>query len=76
MSEENAPARFTKPENEWSHKLSVEDRALLRKIVAKIHFQYYPEQLQTDREADRIIESLGPQVAESMVRKAVDAGLS
>jgi hypothetical protein len=48
----------------------------LRKIVAKIHFQYYPEQLQTDREADRIIESLGPQVAESMVRKAVDAGLS
>jgi len=35
----------------------------------------YPENLMTDHEADRIIEAIGPEIAERMVKIAVDRDL-
>jgi len=37
---------------------------------------YYPVELQTDHEADRIIESLGGEIMEKMLKAAVDRKLS
>lgn len=57
----------------WIASLKWEDLRRLRKIVQAVHFQYYPKHMQTDVEADRIIESLGPAVAEKMLRKLVES---
>lgn len=57
----------------WITELKFEDLRRLRKVVQAVHFQYYPKERQTDIEADRIIESLGPVVAEKMLRKFVEA---
>ena len=37
--------------------------------------KHYPLELMTDHEADRIIESLGVEVREKLIRKAVDERL-
>lgn len=63
------------PEDSWLSQLSWSDLQLLRGIVRKIYMQYHPIGTATDMEADRIINSLGPQVAERMIKKAVDKGL-
>lgn len=56
--------------------LRYEDLQRLRASVKKIHMRgkYRKEQI-TDREADRIIEALGPEAAEKLVRKAVGMGV-
>lgn len=48
---------------------------LLRGIVRKVHLAYVPKELATDRECDKLIESLGPEVVERVIRFGVDKGL-
>ena len=55
--------------------IKYEDLARLRRVVKKIHMKNYPEHLYDDREADKIIEALGPEIAERMVKVAVDRNL-
>jgi hypothetical protein len=55
--------------------LSFLDLQRLRKIIRKVHLRYYPSELCSDREADRVIETIGPEVREKMIRRYVDAGL-
>ena len=40
------------------HKLSKEDRNLLRIVVKEVHLKHYPKEFITDREADKLIASL------------------
>ena len=55
------------PELNWA------DHKRLRLIVRKVHMHMYPEDLMTDVEADRIIESIAPQVLEQWLRVKIDA---
>lgn len=55
------------PELKWA------DHKRLRLIVRKVHMHMYPEDLMTDVEADRIIESIAPQVLEQWLRVKIDA---
>lgn len=48
---------------------------MLRRIVRRVHLQYVPEEFATDKECDKLIESIGPEVAERMIRFGVDRGL-
>jgi hypothetical protein len=52
--------------------LSFEDLQRLRAVVRRVRMRYYPSELCTDAEADRIIESIGRQTAERMIRALVD----
>ena len=46
------------------HKLSKEDRNLLRIVVKEVHLKHYPKEFITDREADKLIASLHPHTLE------------
>jgi hypothetical protein len=61
--------------------LAKQDLDLLRGIVRKVHFAHVIKKFGpnhpavTDKECDRLIESIGPEVAERMIRFGVDKGL-
>lgn len=55
--------------------ISRRDLDLLRNIVRKVHLAYVPHDFATDKECDKLIESLGPEIAEKMIRFGVDKGL-
>lgn len=61
--------------------LKQEELGLLRGIVRKVHLRYVVAKFGpnhpavTDRECDRLIENIGPEIAERMVRFGVDKGL-
>lgn len=57
------------------HTISKQDLSLLRGIVRKVHLAYVPHDSATDKECDKLIESLGPEIAERMIRFGVDKGL-
>ncbi len=46
------------------HKLSKEDRNLLRIVVKQVHLKHFPKEFITDREADKLIASLLPNTLE------------
>jgi len=53
--------------------LKFSDHQRLRKIVMQVHMKNYPDTLMTNTEADRIIESIAPEVLENMIKAQVDA---
>jgi len=61
--------------------LSSQDLDLLRGIVRKVHLsevmkKFGPNHVGvSDHECDKLIESIGPEVAERMIRFGVDKGL-
>jgi hypothetical protein len=55
--------------------LGKQDLDLLRGIVRKVHLAYVPQEFATNKECDKLIESLGPEIAERMIRFGVDKGL-
>lgn len=55
--------------------LRFEDLQRLREVVKRVHMKLYPAEHYTDREADRIIESLGPRILEQQLKRAVDSRL-
>lgn len=62
-----------KPNSKNAHfDITFQDRQRLRKIVKKIHFKNYPKHLITDKEADKLIEALGPKVAEDLIKKYIE----
>ena len=48
---------------------------MLRGIVRKVHLAHVPEHHATDKECDKLIESLGPEIVERTIRFGVDKGL-
>jgi len=61
--------------------LSQQDLNLLRGIVRKVHLRevvrkFGPNHIGvSDQECDKLIENIGPEVAERMIRFGVDKGL-
>jgi hypothetical protein len=55
--------------------ISHQDLDLLRGIVRKVHLRYVAKEYATDKECDKLIESLGPEIVERMIRFGVDKGL-
>jgi hypothetical protein len=45
-----------------------------RVIVKRTHMRHYPTEMMTDREADRIIEAMGPEAMEHAMKFIVDGG--
>jgi hypothetical protein len=58
----------------WISGLSFADLQRLREITRKVHFQHVPGVIFDEKEADRLIEALGPEISERLVRKFVDGG--
>lgn len=56
----------------FTHTLKPQERDILRRIVKKVHLAYHPEQFVTDREADKVIAVIGPEVVERMIKFGVD----
>ena len=56
--------------------LSQRELGILRGIVRKVHMAYWPKDCTDDIECDRLIESLGPEVVERMIKFGVDRGLN
>ena len=54
------------------HALKPEERRILRKVVKHVHFKHYPTEFCTDFEADKLIASIGPEVAASLIRIGKD----
>ena len=56
------------------------ERVLLRGIVRKVHLSSVVAKhginFVTDRECDKLIESIGPEVVERMIKFGVDRGLN
>ena len=48
---------------------------MLRGIVRKVHLVHVPDEHATNKECDKLIESLGPEIVERMIRFGVDKGL-
>ena len=54
------------------HKLSQEDRRILRQVVKLVHMKYYPNEFCTDYEADKMISVMAPQTLEHYVKTGKD----
>jgi hypothetical protein len=58
--------------------LKPEEHRYLRRVVKEIHFQYFDEKhtasFVTNKMLDNVIENIGPEVAEMMIRTGVDKG--
>ena len=54
------------------HMLKPEERDILRRVVKKVHLAYHPEEFVTDREADKVIAVIGPEIVERMIRFGKD----
>jgi len=59
--------------------LKQEELTMLRRLVKKVHFQYFDEKhgrsFVTNKMLDQMIDSIGPEVAERMIKFGVDKGL-
>jgi hypothetical protein len=45
----------------------------LREVAKRVFIQYNPPEFYTDREADKIIEAMGPEVMEKRLRHLIDS---
>ena len=54
------------------HTINKQEREILRRIVKKVHLAYHPKQFQTDREADKVIAVIGPEIIERMIKFGKD----
>jgi len=50
------------------HILKPEERDVLRRVVKKVHLAYHPEEFCTDREADKVIAVIAPEIVERMIK--------
>ena len=55
--------------------LSQRERDTLRRVVKVVHMKHHPKDFVNDYEADKLIDSLGPEIAERMIRFGIDKGL-
>ena len=52
--------------------LNSRDHRRLREIIFGIHMKNYPKEHFNIREADKLIESIGPEVAQQLIERGVD----
>jgi len=56
--------------------IPLKDLQRLRIVVKNNHMKHYPKEKVTDKEADRIIESITPQTRDKLIILAVDYGIT
>ena len=56
--------------------IPIKDLVQLRAVVKTQHMKHYPKDKVTDKEADRIIESISPHTREKLIKLAVDYGIT
>lgn len=54
------------------HTLNQQERDMLRTIVKKVHLVHHPKEFCTDKEADKVIAVIGPEVIERMIKFGKD----
>lgn len=59
-------------EGGFTSQLSWQDRQRLRKVTKAVHMKHYPQELLTDREADRMIEAMGPSTQKYLIERMWD----
>ncbi len=52
--------------------LQPKERDTLRRVVRIVHMKHHPKDFQTDHEADKIIEAIGPEIAGRMIKVGID----
>jgi len=52
----------------FSTTLNFADRQKLRAITKRVHMMYFPADMQSDYEADRIIDQMGPETVAYLIR--------
>ena len=57
------------------HRLTKEDRNILRIVVKQVHFKHYPDQFCTNYEADKMIASISPSIVEKLTKVGKDMGI-
>lgn len=61
-------------DNNFTALLSNVDLERLRTIVKAVHMKHYDKQFVTNAQADMLINAISPEIAEQMIRTAVDMG--
>ena len=56
----------------FMHTLKKEERDALRIVVKKVHLANHPKEFCTDREADKVIAVIGPEIVERMIKFGKD----
>ena len=59
----------------FMHTLKKNERDILRRVVRTVHMQYFPEDFQTDYEADKIIASIGPETVAQLIKQGKDRNI-
>ena len=54
------------------HTIANQERRVLRTIVKKVHLKHHSEQFCTDREADKLISIIAPEVVERLMKVGKD----
>jgi len=55
--------------------LSQPERDTLRRVVRLVHMKHYPKDFVNEYEIDKVIESIGPEIAERMIMAGVNHGV-
>ena len=50
------------------HTLKIEERRILREVVKRVHLKHHPKEFCTNREADKVIATIGPEIVEKFIR--------
>jgi len=57
---------------DFLHILKPKERQILRTIVKNVNFKHYPKEAITDREADKLIATIGPATVEQLIKAGKD----
>ena len=58
------------------HKLSPEERRILRVVVNTVHLKHYPKEFITDYEADKLISIIAPESLDHLKRTGKNFGVA
>ena len=58
------------------HKLSPEERRILRVVVKTVHLKHYPKEFITDYEADKLISIIAPESLDHLKRTGKNFGVA
>lgn len=56
-------------EGGFAASLSWQDRLRLRRVVKAVHMKYYPKEMVTDLEADKMIDAIAPATARYLIER-------
>tara|TARA_R100001463_G_scaffold43947_2_gene91476 strand:+ start:159 stop:353 length:195 start_codon:yes stop_codon:yes gene_type:complete len=57
------------------HKLSPEERRILRVVIKTVHLKHYPKDFITDYEADKLMAVIAPETLEHLKKTGKDFGV-